>query len=105
MGGPPEAPAVMRDDGRPAAVDLPGSQPAPERDDPGLAATSKTAPVDPETVQPTVADEDLLVVMRGVSRTFDHRLVVDHIDLTVPRGTILGIIAPSPPPNTTPPRL
>jgi ABC-2 type transport system ATP-binding protein len=33
--------------------------------------------------------------MRGVSRSFDDRRVVDEIDLTVPRGTILGIIGPS----------
>ena len=33
--------------------------------------------------------------MRGVSRTFDGRPVVRGIDLTVPRGTILGIIGPS----------
>jgi ABC-2 type transport system ATP-binding protein len=41
-----------------------------------------------------VAD-DALVVMRGVSRTFDRRLVVDEVNLSVPRGTILGIIGPS----------
>jgi len=38
---------------------------------------------------------DLVVVMQGVSRSFDHRRVVEEIDLTVPRGTILGIIGPS----------
>jgi len=36
-----------------------------------------------------------LVVMRDVSRKFDDRLVVHDINLTVPRGTILGIIGPS----------
>ncbi len=36
-----------------------------------------------------------LVVMRGVSREFDERLVVRDLDLTVPRGIILGIIGPS----------
>jgi ABC-2 type transport system ATP-binding protein len=46
-------------------------------------------------VDPTLADQNLLVVMRGVSRSFDDRRVVDEIDLTVPRGTILGIIGPS----------
>jgi ABC-2 type transport system ATP-binding protein len=38
---------------------------------------------------------DDLVVMRDVSRRFDDRLVVHDINLTVPRGTILGIIGPS----------
>ena len=40
-------------------------------------------------------EADRLVVMRGVSRSFDGRPVVDHIDLEVPRGTILGVIGPS----------
>ena len=38
---------------------------------------------------------DQVVVMQGVSRSFDHRRVVEGIDLTVLRGTILGIIGPS----------
>ena len=41
----------------------------------------------------TPADD--LVVMHDVSRSFDDRLVVRDVDLTVPRGTILGIIGPS----------
>jgi ABC-2 type transport system ATP-binding protein len=40
-------------------------------------------------------DPDLIVAMRGVSRRFDDRVVLRDIDLTVPRGTILGIIGPS----------
>jgi ABC-2 type transport system ATP-binding protein len=65
------------------------------RGDPGVAATGRNLPTDREMVEPTLTDENLLVVMRGVSRAFDHRRVVDQIDLTVPRGTILGIIGPS----------
>lgn len=38
---------------------------------------------------------DIVVSMRGVSRAFDHRLVVRDIDLTVTAGTILGVIGPS----------
>jgi len=41
------------------------------------------------------SEADRLVVMRGVSRAFDGRAVVDGIDLEVPRGTILGVIGPS----------
>jgi ABC-2 type transport system ATP-binding protein len=44
---------------------------------------------------PAAAGRDDLVVMRGVSRKFDDRMVVREIDLFVPRGTILGIIGPS----------
>ncbi len=47
------------------------------------------------TAQPTSPAPDDLVVMRGVARTFDDRTVVRDVDLTVPRGTILGIIGPS----------
>jgi ABC-2 type transport system ATP-binding protein len=53
-----------------------------------MAAPSGTGaePVDPR---------DFPVVMRGVSRRFEDREVVTGIDLTVPRGTILGVIGPS----------
>ena len=44
---------------------------------------------------PTAADRDLVVSVLGVSRVFDKRPVVRDIDLTVTRGTILGIIGPS----------
>jgi len=42
-----------------------------------------------------LTDRDLTVVMHDVSRKFDDRVVVRGIDLTVPRGTILGVIGPS----------
>lgn len=66
--------------------------------------------VDPQPGEPTVspvpattaaiddadfADPDVLVAMRGVSRRFEDREVLSGIDLTVRRGTILGIIGPS----------
>jgi ABC-2 type transport system ATP-binding protein len=76
-------------------VEGPTVPPHVERGDPGVIATSRNLPTDTEMVEPTLADRNLLVVMRGVSRAFDGRRVVDHIDLTVPRGTILGIIGPS----------
>jgi ABC-2 type transport system ATP-binding protein len=75
--------------------DDPTVAPPAERGDPGISATSRNLPTDAEMVEPTLADQNLLVVMRGVSRSFDGRRVVDQIDLTVPRGTILGIIGPS----------
>ena len=60
------------------------------------------APVE-AAVDPTLAssrrgsalDSDAVVSMRDVSRRFDDREVLSGIDLTVPRGTILGIIGPS----------
>jgi len=65
------------------------------RGEPGMSATRRNLPTDMEMTESTLADQNLLVVMRGVSRSFDDRRVVDQIDLTVPRGTILGIIGPS----------
>jgi ABC-2 type transport system ATP-binding protein len=65
------------------------------RGDPGSAATSRNLPTHAEMAETTLADRNLMVVMRGVSRSFDGRRVVNKIDLTVPRGTILGIIGPS----------
>jgi len=65
------------------------------RGDLGVAATSRNLPTDAEMVGSSLADQNLMVVMHGVSREFDGRRVVDSIDLTVPRGTILGIIGPS----------
>ncbi|HXU85529.1 MAG TPA: ABC transporter ATP-binding protein [Verrucomicrobiae bacterium] len=40
-------------------------------------------------------DRDLIVSMQDVSRKFDGREVLSGINLTVPRGTILGVIGPS----------
>jgi ABC-2 type transport system ATP-binding protein len=40
-------------------------------------------------------DRDVVVAMRGVSRRFGDFEALKTIDLTVPRGTILGIIGPS----------
>ena len=79
------------------AVQPAGAAPAeaPGRGDPGSAATSRNLPTDAEMAERTLADRNLMVVMRGVSRSFDGRRVVESIDLTVPCGTILGIIGPS----------
>ena len=58
-------------------------------------AGDATTPVEPGAAAESAAPRDDLVVMRGVSRTFDDRKVVREVDLLVPRGTILGIIGPS----------
>jgi ABC-2 type transport system ATP-binding protein len=83
------------DDPRRAPVPDSTAPPVVDRGDPGVAATSRNLPTDHEMLDSTLADENLLVVMRDVSRKFDDRNVVDRVDLTVPRGTILGIIGPS----------
>jgi ABC-2 type transport system ATP-binding protein len=82
------------DDERIVSDQVPNAPPV-GRGDPGIAATARNLPTDDEMVHPRLVDENLMVVMHGVSRAFDHRRVVSEIDLTVPRGTILGIIGPS----------
>ncbi len=58
------------------------------------AAAVETTPAATPTETP-IDDPSLLVAMRAVSRSFDDRVVIDRIDLSVPAGTILGIIGPS----------
>jgi ABC-2 type transport system ATP-binding protein len=64
--------------------------------DPTLASARRTA---------TIADRDVVVAIHDVSHRFDDREVLSGIDLTVPRGTILGIIGPSGAGKTTTIRL
>jgi len=92
---PTETATVAMDEDLTIPNDAAITPPELGRGDPGIAATGRNLPTDREMVEPTLADKNLLVVMRRVSRAFDHRRVVDQIDLTVPRGTILGIIGPS----------
>ncbi|HET7703934.1 MAG TPA: ABC transporter ATP-binding protein [Candidatus Limnocylindrales bacterium] len=83
--------ADPRASGRPA-VDRPEPEgrplgsPAPEE-------VTSSSPDDGAGIR--LDDPDLVVAMRGVSRRFEDREVLRGIDLTVPRGTILGIIGPS----------
>ncbi len=83
--GEPPTPTGEAATARPAdaAVPADGATPA------AVAAAPSMRPASPAT------DADLVVAMHGVSRSFDDREVVSGIDLTVPRGTILGIIGPS----------
>ena len=94
-----DTPTMAPTDDNPAApppdAATAAAPPSVGRGDPGVTATSRNLPTDFEMVESTLEDRNLLVVMRGVSRSFDGRRVIDHIDLTVPRGTILGIIGPS----------
>ena len=92
---PPMAPTDDNPAAPPPDAATAAAPPSVGRGDPGVIATSRNLPTDFEMVESTLEDRNLLVVMRGVSRSFDGRRVIDHIDLTVPRGTILGIIGPS----------
>jgi ABC-2 type transport system ATP-binding protein len=73
------APAPVTPDEPVARDEAPGGEP-----DPVVASSDRR--VDPG---------DAPIVMRGVSRAFEDRTVVEGIDLTVPRGAILGVIGPS----------
>ncbi len=61
--------------------------------DPGPA--TEPAPPPPPPTAVAIDPRDVVVAMRDVSRMFDDRVVLSGIDLTVLRGTILGIIGPS----------
>jgi ABC-2 type transport system ATP-binding protein len=89
-------PTDVRD---PASAE-PSPRPGPATEPAGSAKTQPAAATTPAstTDAPAVAtidERDLPVVMRDVSRRFDDREVVRGISLSVPRGTILGIIGPS----------
>jgi len=74
------------------STDSATAEPVPEpTPDPAAVATEGSAATD-GSVAP---DADQLVVMRDVSRSFEDRVVVRDVNLSVPRGTILGIIGPS----------
>jgi ABC-2 type transport system ATP-binding protein len=59
------------------------------------AARERPPAVSTDVDRRSIRDEDLVVVMHDVSRRFGDRVVVRDIDLSVARGTILGIIGPS----------
>jgi ABC-2 type transport system ATP-binding protein len=40
-------------------------------------------------------NEPLVIEVKGLTKRFDGRAVVDHIDLAVPRGRILGFLGPN----------
>jgi ABC-2 type transport system ATP-binding protein len=64
----------------------------PDAREPGLDPPTASREVRPNT---TTGDRDVVVSMADVARRFGDRVVVHGINLTVPRGTILGIIGPS----------
>src|SRR5205823_3292298 len=73
-------------DPRPADPRASGDGPGTGRGRPGRRTTQDRG---------GLRDREPVVAMRGVSRRFEGRAVVSGIDLSVPRGTILGVIGPS----------
>ena len=41
------------------------------------------------------ATADIVIDVRGLTKRFDHRVVVDHFDLRVPKGRIYGFLGPN----------
>jgi ABC-2 type transport system ATP-binding protein len=89
---------------REAVLGVPSEQPGEPPPD-GAIESRGEKPPDPHAERPPEPARDLIVEMHGVSHRFDHREVLSGIDLTVPRGTILGIIGPSGAGKTTTIRL
>jgi ABC-2 type transport system ATP-binding protein len=102
--GEPAPPSpTLPDDERLAA-----SEPAPTvAHADATGPTTSTAAGQPSANPPAaeLAPADVIVALRDVSRTFEDRVVLSGIDLTVPPGTILGIIGPSGAGKTTTIRL
>lgn len=72
------------------------TEPALQAPPPSAEAVEQRPPTATSEVAPEqIRDGDLVVMMQNVSRRFGDRVVVRGIDLSVPRGTILGIIGPS----------
>lgn len=42
-----------------------------------------------------MTDSDNAISVRGLTKIFDHRAVVDHFDMDVPRGAIYGFLGPN----------
>lgn len=61
-----------------------------DADDPPLQ-TGESSPT--PTPEPTGAEPT--IVARNLQRVFDDEVALDHLDLTIPRGTIYGFVGPS----------
>jgi ABC-2 type transport system ATP-binding protein len=59
------------------------------------AASAEPAERQTDQPQPALPSPDAVVAMVDVSRTFGDRVVVRNLDLTIERGSILGVIGPS----------
>ena len=72
--------------------------PAPTVDGPevvvGRAEDRAVAGREDDSAPPGCGD-DCVIALSGVTRRFDELLAVDHVTLSVARGTILGLIGPS----------
>jgi ABC-type multidrug transport system fused ATPase/permease subunit len=70
--------------------------PPPDETAPAPAEVPSSLPEEQPIAKPdATASPDDVVFVRNVSRAFDKRTVVHHIDLAVKKGTILGVIGPS----------
>jgi ABC-2 type transport system ATP-binding protein len=78
--------------------------PTPDAPTPDVSAVAAREPASSHPSSGEL-DRDVIVALRGVSHRFDDHEVLSGIDLTVPRGTILGIIGPSGAGKTTTIRL
>jgi ABC-2 type transport system ATP-binding protein len=81
--------------------------PDAEQPTPGERVLDDRVDVSAASSRPTsnAVDADVIVAIHGVTHRFQDRDVLSGVDLTVPRGTILGIIGPSGAGKTTTIRL
>jgi ABC-2 type transport system ATP-binding protein len=111
-------PAAGDERPQPAAPEAPPPTDTPEgtaatRHAPAEAATASPPPAEAGAITPTGAEApaafgqaavgqaaagpavEPIVVVEGVTRAFDNRAVVRDLDLTIERGTVVGVIGPS----------
>ncbi len=101
--------ATRSETATPSETAAPALLPTPDAEQPMTdeRALDDRADVSAASSLPTssAVDQDVIVAIHGVTHRFQDRDVLSGVDLTVPRGTILGIIGPSGAGKTTTIRL
>ncbi|MDO4244187.1 MAG: ABC transporter ATP-binding protein [Actinomyces sp.] len=75
--------------------DLSASPPGSARTIPSVEATAASQSSQDAVAQPTTADPHEAIAVRGVSRFFGTHPAVQNLDLSVPAGTITGLVGPN----------
>jgi len=68
---------------------------APTVDGPEVVGVDRAVAGREDDSAPPGCGDDCVIALSGVTRRFDELLAVDHVTLSVARGTILGLIGPS----------
>ena len=86
----PAPPATAPDQGQGTQRAVPSLDPAPLVSEVGDISSSSLV-----STQETVADSEVVLVISGLVKRFGDTVAVDHISVTVPAGSIFGIVGPN----------